>query len=191
MTLDMYLSFDGNCREVFDFYRQVFGGEFRTMMTFGEAPPGVEIPQAEKDRIMHVALPIGSSTLMGSDSCSAFGAASPGRKQLLYIHLLIQQGGDRRPVREAVPGRGGGDASPGYVLGGLLRFMHRQARHQVADQPPDCVLAYFCAKLQALVAGSLLKAGSFTLSEALTAPEVAAGHPCNDHEQRIDERPQN
>lgn len=73
MTLDMYLSFDGNCREVFDFYRQVFGGEFRTMMTFGEAPPDVEIPQAEKDRIMHVALPIGSSTLMGSDSCSAFG----------------------------------------------------------------------------------------------------------------------
>ena len=73
MTLDLYLSFDGNCREVFDFYRQVFGGEFRTIMTFGEAPPDVEIPRAEKDRIMHVSLPIGSSTLMGSDSCSAFG----------------------------------------------------------------------------------------------------------------------
>ncbi len=73
MTLDPYLSFDGNCREAFDFYRQVFGGEFRANVTFGEAPPDVEIPHGERDRIMHVSLPIGSSTLMGSDSCSAFG----------------------------------------------------------------------------------------------------------------------
>ncbi len=73
MTLDPYLSFDGNCREAFDFYKQVFGGEFRAMLTFGEAPPDVGIPQGEQDRIMHVSLPIGSSTLMGSDSCSAFG----------------------------------------------------------------------------------------------------------------------
>ena len=73
MTLDPYLSFDGNCREAFDFYKQVFGGEFRAMLTFGEAPPDVGIPQGEQDRIMHVSLPIGSSTLMGSDSCSAVG----------------------------------------------------------------------------------------------------------------------
>jgi PhnB protein len=73
VTLDPYLSFDGNCREAFDFYRQVFGGEFRANVTFGEAPPDVEIPHGERDRIMHVSLPIGSSTLMGSDSCSAFG----------------------------------------------------------------------------------------------------------------------
>ncbi len=73
MTLDPYLSFDGNCREAFDFYRQVFGGEFRANVTFGEAPPDVVIPHGERDRIMHVSLPIGSSTLMGSDSCSAFG----------------------------------------------------------------------------------------------------------------------
>ncbi len=31
------------------------------------------IAEAEQDRVMHVSLPIGSSVLMGSDSCSAFG----------------------------------------------------------------------------------------------------------------------
>ena len=30
MALSTYLTFDGNCREAFDFYRSVFGGEFRT-----------------------------------------------------------------------------------------------------------------------------------------------------------------
>ena len=31
------------------------------------------VAEAEQDRTMHVSLPIGSSILMGSDSCSAFG----------------------------------------------------------------------------------------------------------------------
>ena len=73
MTLNTYLTFDGNCREAFDFYRSVFGGEFSALETFGNGPPDMGIPEAEKNNIMHVSLPIGSSTLMGSDSPSAFG----------------------------------------------------------------------------------------------------------------------
>ena len=73
MSLNVYLTFDGNCREVFEFYRSVFSGEFSAFVTFGEGPPDMNVPKAEKDRIMHVSLPIGSGVLMGSDSCSAFG----------------------------------------------------------------------------------------------------------------------
>ena len=73
MTLNTYLTFDGNCREAFDFYRSVFGGEFSALETFGNGPPDMGIPEAEKNNIMHMSLPIGSSTLMGSDSPSAFG----------------------------------------------------------------------------------------------------------------------
>ena len=39
LSLDTYLTFDGNCREAFEFYRSVFGGEFDSIGTFGEAPP--------------------------------------------------------------------------------------------------------------------------------------------------------
>lgn len=73
MSLNTYLTFDGNCREAFDFYRSVFGGDFSVVATFAEAPPEMAVPEAEKDRIMHVSLPVGTSVLMGSDSCSAFG----------------------------------------------------------------------------------------------------------------------
>ena len=39
MTLNTYLTFEDNCREAFDFYRSVFGGEFDAMETFRGGPP--------------------------------------------------------------------------------------------------------------------------------------------------------
>ncbi len=70
MSLNIYLTFDGNCREAFDFYKSVFGGDFVICQTFGDGPAemGITVTAADKDRIMHVSLPVGSSTLMGSDT---------------------------------------------------------------------------------------------------------------------------
>ncbi len=70
MSLNTYLTFDGNCREAFEFYRSVFGGEFTEFQTFGDGPPDMPVAEEEKNRVMHVALPIGSSVLMGSDTSS-------------------------------------------------------------------------------------------------------------------------
>ena len=73
VTLNTYLSFNGNCREAFDFYRSVFGGDFSWLATFRDAPPEMAVNEAEVDGIMHVSLPIGSGVLMGSDVPSQFG----------------------------------------------------------------------------------------------------------------------
>ena len=70
MALSTYLTFDGNCREVFEFYRSVFGGDFSEFLTFAEGPPDLPVSEEEKSRVMHVALPIGSGILMGSDTFS-------------------------------------------------------------------------------------------------------------------------
>ncbi len=79
MTLSTYLYFDGQCEEAFEFYKSVFGGEFAVMQTFGDAPPDMGVPDAERARIMHVSLPVGESVLMGSDTVSSFGEpAKPG-----------------------------------------------------------------------------------------------------------------
>ena len=72
MALNTYLTFEDNCREAFEFYRSIFGGEFTFISTFREGPEDMEIPEEDLDRIMHVSLPIGKSVLMGSDSSSAF-----------------------------------------------------------------------------------------------------------------------
>ena len=73
MTLNTYLTFENNCREAFEFYRSVFGGEFSELQTFGDGPPDMGVPDDAKQRIMHVSLPVGESVLMGSDSNPAFG----------------------------------------------------------------------------------------------------------------------
>ena len=72
--LSTYLNFDGNCREAFDFYRSVFGGEFDIVQTFRDGPDDMGVPEEEMDNIMHVSFPIGDSVLMGSDVPSIFGA---------------------------------------------------------------------------------------------------------------------
>ena len=73
MTLSTYLSFDGTCREAFEFYRSVFGGEFAVIETFRNDASDMGVPESELDKIMHVSFPIGSSVLMGSDVPSGFG----------------------------------------------------------------------------------------------------------------------
>ncbi len=70
--VNVYLTFNGNCRAAFDFYKSVFGGEFPYLGTFGEIPPTAnQAPLSAEDanKIMHVTLPISKETcLMGSDT---------------------------------------------------------------------------------------------------------------------------
>jgi PhnB protein len=70
-SVNVYLNFNGNCEEAFNFYKSVFGGEFPYIGRFGEIPPseGYEVPESDKEKIMHVSLPIGDGTsILGSDT---------------------------------------------------------------------------------------------------------------------------
>ncbi len=73
MALSTCLNFDGNCREAFEFYRLVFGGEFQVLTTFADAPDDAPVAGEEADRVMHVSLPVGDSILMGADASPRFG----------------------------------------------------------------------------------------------------------------------
>ncbi len=76
-SIHIYLNFNGNCEEAFNLYKSVFGGEFDYIGRFGEMPAsdGYVVPEGDKDKIMHISLPIGSSVLMGSDTGEAYAAA--------------------------------------------------------------------------------------------------------------------
>jgi PhnB protein len=73
--INPYIHFNGNAEEAFNFYKSVFGGEFAAIVRFKDmAIPGHSFPEKEADKIMHVALPIGeSSLLMGSDTPESLG----------------------------------------------------------------------------------------------------------------------
>ena len=76
--VDIYLNFDGNTEEAFNFYKEVFGVEFDDdLMRFGDMPAeegGPELPKEDKQKIMHIALPLTEhTTLRGTDSLESFG----------------------------------------------------------------------------------------------------------------------
>jgi len=78
-TINPYLTFNGNCEEAFNFYKSVFGGEFPYVGKFKDMPENPEYPISEEDKekIMHISLPISKETIiMGSDSSESFGKAS-------------------------------------------------------------------------------------------------------------------
>lgn len=66
----VYLTFNGNCEEAFNFYKSVFGGEFPYIGRFKDMPPqdGISMDGLDGDKIMHVSLCVGNTIIMGSDT---------------------------------------------------------------------------------------------------------------------------
>ena len=70
-TVNVYLTFNGNCMEAFDFYKSVFGGDFPYVGRYKDMPQeaGHSSSQEDGNKIMHISLPISQETmLMGSDT---------------------------------------------------------------------------------------------------------------------------
>ncbi|MEI7508110.1 MAG: VOC family protein [Flavobacterium sp.] len=75
--INPHINFNGNAEEAFNFYQSVFGGTFSTIMRFKDLA-SEEFPVAahEANKIMHIALPIGISTLMGNDVPEILGTTN-------------------------------------------------------------------------------------------------------------------
>ncbi|MFZ5629225.1 MAG: VOC family protein [Spirochaetota bacterium] len=71
----IYLNFAGNAEEVFNFYKSVLKREFDSLVRFKDMPmPGTTLSEVEGNKIMNIALPIGShSALMASDALESLG----------------------------------------------------------------------------------------------------------------------
>lgn len=66
-SFSIYLNFDGRTEEAFNFYRSVFGGDLAPMR-YKEMPDTSQVSPADREKIMHVALPLGKTgMIMGSD----------------------------------------------------------------------------------------------------------------------------
>jgi len=90
--VNTYLNFTRDTEEAFAFYRSVFGGEFVVLQRFGDVPaaPGQPaLAPADRELIMHVALPIlGGHVLMGTDAPETMGFRLV-RGNNVYISLEI------------------------------------------------------------------------------------------------------
>ena len=96
--VNVYLNFLGNTEEAFEFYKSVFGGEFASVVRFKDMPmEGVDIPEADQDKIMHIGLPIGDGQmLMATDALASLGQElTAGNNVYISVHPDSKEEADR------------------------------------------------------------------------------------------------
>ncbi len=76
--VSIYLNFQGNTEEAFNFYKSVFGTEFVAPIMYNkDVPPMPDMPpfpENELNKVMHVSLPIlGGTQIMGTDMLESMG----------------------------------------------------------------------------------------------------------------------
>lgn len=68
IQISPHINFNGNAEEAFRFYQGVFGGEFSKIIRFRDiASEDFPVSEKEADKLMNIALPIGSTHLIGND----------------------------------------------------------------------------------------------------------------------------
>ncbi|HMG88488.1 MAG TPA: VOC family protein [Chryseolinea sp.] len=73
-TFNIYLNFNGNTEEAFNFYKSVLGGEIVMIQRFKETPEAGQTPPADQDKIMHIAMSVGKNMMfMGTDALVSKG----------------------------------------------------------------------------------------------------------------------
>ncbi|MCC7153620.1 MAG: VOC family protein [Bryobacterales bacterium] len=68
MSLNPYLTFNGDCEEAFRFYEKTLGGKIEAMMPHAGTPAEPHVPPTFKDKILHARLVVQGRELMGSDA---------------------------------------------------------------------------------------------------------------------------
>jgi PhnB protein len=73
-SVSIYLNFPGTTEEAFNFYKSIFGGDFSAIMRFDGIPDGEKLSPEEKNKIMHISLPLSNGVvLMATDALESMG----------------------------------------------------------------------------------------------------------------------
>ena len=68
MQLSPHISFDGKCEEAFKFYEKALGAKIQAMMNYAGTPAAGQVPADWGKKIIHAAIKIGDTVVMGVDA---------------------------------------------------------------------------------------------------------------------------
>ena len=89
-TMHPYLNFDGQAEEAFNFYKSILGGEFIFFKKMSDAPESDKLPEDERNRVMHVALPINEHTILMASDCVPSAGHIINQGNNMYVHLAAE-----------------------------------------------------------------------------------------------------
>ena len=88
ITSNIYLNFNGNCEEAFNYYKSIFGGEFLMVGRQKDLPAEYTVQPGDEEKITHICLPISKETcIQGRDYCGAFGELIVGNNFSININI--------------------------------------------------------------------------------------------------------
>ena len=105
--LNVYLHFNGDCKQGMEFYKQIFGGELK-IMTVGQSPMAAQRPEA-KDKILHSILRGEGVVIMASDwitteerrpgNTVALTLVCQNKEEIKALYTKLLEGGNIKPTR--------------------------------------------------------------------------------------------
>lgn len=130
--INSYLTFNGNCREAMQFYKECLGGELH-FQTIGESPLSDKMPRQMRDSILHSTLSKNSFVLMGSDMVANNGLSKgnavslmldcSNEKEIKTCYEKLSAGGiQNHPLEISFWGALFGDLTDKYGNHWLLHF---------------------------------------------------------------------
>ena len=134
--INSYLSFNGNCREAMNFYKECLGGEL-VLQTIGESPLCDKMPPQMKENILHSTLTMNALVLMGTDMLGEKGLIKGTAVSLMlncsseeeikkYYANLSKDGQATHPLEISFWGALFGDLTDKYGNHWLLHFDKKQ-----------------------------------------------------------------
>lgn len=144
-AVNPYLNFDGQAEEAFNFYKSVFGGEFSGGIMRMADMPGCDemtISEDEKNRVMHVSLPLNSGQiLMASDIVPSMGhklhvgnnnyisISTDSREEADRLFKDLSKGGKvEMPMQDQFWGDYFGSFSDKFGIGWMINFNDEQVK---------------------------------------------------------------
>jgi len=92
-----YVTFNGNTEEAFNFYKSALGGDIVNIQRFSNSPGGAQMPEADREKIMHIALEAPNNIkLMGNDHLDIMGGPfNAGNNFSLSFHPDTEAAADK------------------------------------------------------------------------------------------------
>ncbi len=97
MAIHPYLFFSGNCREAFERYHEILGGEL-TIIRNADMPPEGRMDGASEEMIMHANLTSGDNVILGSDDPSG----DDGPKNGVSVCYVASESSEAKRVLDAL-----------------------------------------------------------------------------------------
>lgn len=90
-AINITILFDGQAEAAFNFYKSVFGGDFSNVQRMKDMPDAPPMLADEREKILHMAFPIGSAVLMGMDMPAGRGTVNTGNNFMVTLDTSSEE----------------------------------------------------------------------------------------------------